>query len=142
VIVSLDAGALDALGGPDSPEKRRVRQAMEAARRTGRDVVAPTLVLAELHRGPWRAQRVDALLARYEGAIACRDTDRRLARLVGGILHAGASGSEDMVDAHVVAVVVEAGGGIILTGEADDLARLSAPYPAIVVENLSGRSRR
>jgi predicted nucleic acid-binding protein len=142
VIVSLDAGALDALAGSDSPERRRVRQAMEAARRTGRDVVAATLVLAELYRGPRRAQRIDALLSRHEGAIVCRDTDRRLARLVGGILHAGASGSEDIVDAHVVAAAVDAGGGIVLTGDVDDLARLSAPYPAVVVEHLSGPARR
>ena len=39
-----------------------------------------------------------------------------------------------IVDAHVVAVAVEAGGGILVTGDPDDLERLSAPYANIVVE--------
>jgi hypothetical protein len=38
---------------------------MEAAARTGQDVVVPTLVLAELYRGAGRSHLVDALLARH-----------------------------------------------------------------------------
>jgi hypothetical protein len=68
----------------------------------------------------------------------CRDTDVRLARLVGGVLHASSVGSEDMVDAHLVAVAVEAGGGVVLTGDTDDLERLGAPYRSIAVEGLTG----
>jgi hypothetical protein len=136
MIVALDGEALNALAGGDSFAKRRVRRAMEAAARMGRDVVVATLVLAELYRGPQRTQRVDALLARNEDAIDCRDTDRRLARLVGGVLHAANAGSEDIVHAHVVAVTVEAGGGLILTEDLDDLERLAAPYRTITVEGL------
>jgi predicted nucleic acid-binding protein len=138
MIVALDAEALNVLVGPDSLQKRRVRQAMTAADRVGRDVVAPTLVLAELHRGPRRTRSVDALLARHRRAIGCRDTDPGLARIVGGVLHASSSGSEDLVDAHVVAVAVEAGGGVVLTGDAGDLELLAAPYRTIVVEGLGG----
>jgi predicted nucleic acid-binding protein len=137
MIVSLDTAALDALADTDSPEKRRVRRALQAAQRTGSDVVVATVVLAELYRGSRRNQRVDALIARSGGVIDCRDTDRRLARLVGGVLHAAGAGSEDMVDAHVVAAAVEVGGGIVLTGDTDDLERLAAPYRTIVVEGLS-----
>jgi len=61
-----------------------------------------------------------------------------LARIVGGVLHASSSGSEDLVDAHVVAVAVEAGGGVVLTGDAGDLELLAAPYRTIVVEGLGG----
>ncbi|MGO9912149.1 MAG: VapC toxin family PIN domain ribonuclease [Acidimicrobiales bacterium] len=132
----MDSEAVNALAGPDSFEKRRVRRFMEAAERTGRDVVVATIVLAEMYRGSQQTQRVDALLARTEGALNCRDTDRRLARLVGGVLHAGGAGSEDIVDGHVVAVTVEAGGGVILTGDIDDLERLAAPYRTIMVEGL------
>jgi len=110
---------------------------MEAAARTGQDVVVPTLVLAELYRGAGRSHLVDALLARHEKAIACRDTDRNLARFVGAVLHAAGAGSEYIVDAHVVAIAAESGGGVLLTSDADDLGRLAAGYRSILVEPLS-----
>jgi predicted nucleic acid-binding protein len=136
LIVALDSEALMALAGADSGAKRRVRRAIEAASRTGHDVVVPTLVLAELYRGFGRSQLVDALLARHEEAIACRDTDRNLARFVGAVLHAAGVGSEYIVDAHVVAIAAEAGGGVLLTSDADDLRRLAAPYRSILVQPL------
>ena len=136
MIVALDSEALMALAGADSGAKRRVRRAIEAASRTGHDVVVPTLVLAELYRGFGRSQLVDALLARHEEAIACRDTDRNLARFVGAVLHAAGVGSEYIVDAHVVAIAAEAGGGVLLTSDADDLRRLAAPYRSILVQPL------
>lgn len=136
MIVALDAEAVVALGGRDTPAKRRVRRALESATRTRSDVVVPTLALAELYRGPARSQLVDALLARTEPAILARDTDRSLARFVGAILHAAGLGSEHIVDAHVIAVAVEAGGGIALTADPDDLGRLAAPYGSVVVEPL------
>lgn len=136
MIVALDSEALTALVGPDSGAKRRVRRAMEAAARTGHNVVVPTLVLAELYRGAGRSQLVDALLARHEEAITCRDTDRNLARFVGAVLHTAGVGSEYIVDAHVVAIAAEAGGGMLLTSDADDLSRLAAPYRSILVEPL------
>lgn len=137
MIVALDSEALTVLAGPDSKAKRRVRQAMEAAARTGQDVVVPTLVLAELYRGSGRSQLVDALLARHEEAVGCRDTDRDLARFVGAVLHTAGVGSEYIVDAHVVAVAAEAGGGVLLTSDADDLSRLAAPYRSILVQPLT-----
>lgn len=136
MIVALDCDAVDALAGRDSQAKRRIRRALEAAVRTRSDVVVPTLVLAELYRGTGRSQLVDALLARHEAAIETRDTDRSLARFVGAVLHAAGEGSEHMVDAHVVGVAVEAGGGVVLTGDADDLGRLAAPYRSVLVEPL------
>src|SRR5260370_39720779 len=101
---------------------------MEAAARTGQDVVVPTLVLAELYRGSGRSQLVDALLARHEEAIGCRDTDRNLARFVGAVLHAAAVGSDYIVGAHVVAIAAEAGGGGLPASDGGGLGRPSAPY--------------
>src|SRR5260370_24168514 len=101
---------------------------MEAAARTGQDVVVPTLVLAELYRGSGRSQLVDALLARHEEAIGCRDTDRNLARFVGAVLHAAAVGSDYIVSAHVVAIAAEAGGGVLLTEPSLHPVRLAPPY--------------
>jgi hypothetical protein len=56
---------------------------------------------------------------------------------VGTILHAAQAGSADIVDAHVVALAVEAGGGLVLTSDPADLERLTAPYPGVVVERLA-----
>lgn len=93
-------------------------------------MITPAVILAELYRGPGHNQIVDACLSR-ETAIGVRDTDRALARLVGGILSAAGAGSSDMADAHAVATAVEAGGGVVLTGDRRDLARLAAPYPNV-----------
>jgi len=41
-----------------------------------------------------------------------------------------------MVDAHVVAVAVEAGGGVVVTGDRADLERLSASYRHLAVERI------
>jgi hypothetical protein len=108
---------------------------VRAARRVGSDVIVPTVVLAELYR-PGRLALVDACLARRVEAPECRDTDRRLARLVGGVLAAAGSGSEDLADAHVVATAVEGGRSIVVTGDADDLERLAAPYASVTVVAL------
>jgi predicted nucleic acid-binding protein len=134
VIVALDAEAFSVLTGPDSPARRRVRKALKTAERRRATVVVPTVVLAELYRGNARSQRVDALLARSEKSIVLRDTDRTLARFVGAALHAAGLGSEHVVDAHVVATVVEGGGGIALTGDPDDLGRLADRYTTVVVK--------
>jgi predicted nucleic acid-binding protein len=136
MIVALESEALSALAGPDSARKRQVRRVLEAASRTGRDVVTPTLVLAESYRGRARTQVIDALLARHRPAITTRDTDRTLARLVGSVLHAGQASSVGIVDAHVVAIAAEAGGGLLLTGDAADLERLAVSYPGLVIEPL------
>lgn len=123
----LDAEAVSALVGSRARRRDEVRAAMAVALRLRRDVVVPTLVLAELYRGRGRSSLLDALLARELG-IVVRDTDRQLARLVGALLEGSGSGSEHIVDAHVVAVAVERGGGSILTGDPTDLERLAAPY--------------
>ena len=112
---------------------------MTAAARLRRDVAVPTVILAELYRGAGRNQMVDSLLARETEALELRDTDRVLARLVGGVLAAAGARSEDLADAHVVAVAVEAGGGVIMTTDDLDLSRLAGPYRTVVVEKLVSR---
>ena len=130
--VVLDAEALSSLAEPASSAAGTVRAALEAAARTKRDVIVPAVILAELYRGPQHNQVVDACLSREIG-IVVRDTDRSLARLVGGVLAAAGAGSEDLADAHTVATAVESGGGLALTGDPGDLERLAAPYPNVTV---------
>lgn len=131
----LDSEALSALGGLKSERQQEVRAAMRAAALMQRDVTVPAVILAELYRGPGRNQMIDACLARETG-LRIRDTDRSLARLVGGVLTGAKADSRHLADAHVVAVAVEAGGGIVLTGDEDDLAMLADPYPNITVRRL------
>lgn len=95
----------------------------------------PAVVLAELYRGSQRSQALDAFLSREPGIIV-RATDRTLARFVGGVLDAAGAGSEDMVDAHLVATAMEAAPGVVLTSDVEDLTRLAAPYGQITVSPL------
>lgn len=134
-VLVLDAEALSSLARPRSRRFGEVHAALEAARRLRREVVAPAVVLAEAYRGPGHNQVVDACLSR-EAGIAVRTTDRSFARLVGGVLAAARAGSQDMVDAHAVAAAVEAGGGVVLTGDQSDLERLAAPYPNVLITPL------
>jgi predicted nucleic acid-binding protein len=141
VRVVLDAEAVNALLQPGHPGRRTVRRALESARRLRRDPAAATVTLAELYRGAGRSQALDALLAREEpDGLLLRDTDRGFARLVGALLAEASAGSELLADAHAVAVAVEAGGGVVLTADPDDLGRIAAPYRTVVVEALPGSS--
>jgi hypothetical protein len=63
-------------------------------------------------------------------------TDRQRARLVGGVLTGAKADSRYLADAHVVAAAVETSGGVVLTGDPDDLVSLAAPYPNITVQSL------
>lgn len=131
-VLVLDAEALSALDRQRGPRFQEVRAALTAARRLNRDVVAPAVILAELYRGPGLNQVVDACLSR-ESFIDVRDTDRAFARYVGGVLTAAGADSSDLADAHAVAAAVEAGGGVILTVDQDDVNRLAAAYPTVQV---------
>lgn len=134
MILALDAEAFNALAGPASIRKQKVRRYLRRARLLDRRALVPCVVLAELYRGRGGNQLVDSCLARERESLTTRDTDRRLARIVGGVLAAANVGSALIVDAHVVALAVEAGGGVILTGDEQDLLRLSAPYHHVAVE--------
>lgn len=133
--VVLDAEALSALAGVDSQRKREVRAALTIAGRLQREVVVPAVVLAELYRGQGHSALVDACLSRETGLLI-RDTDRPLARLVGGVLTAAGLGSQHIVDAHVVAAAVERGGGMVLTGDTTDLELLATSYRGVRVHGL------
>ena len=131
----LDAEALSLLASGRAGE-RRVRAALTAARALDRPVLVPAVVLAELYRGGGHDQRVDACLAR-EGGIDVVDTDRALARRVGHLLAGAGLGSAHVVDAHTVAVAVSRGGGVVLTGDPDDIGRIAAPHAGVAVQRTS-----
>lgn len=129
---------MNALTERRHPSRRRLRQALEAARRIRRDVVIATVTLAELYRGASHSAELDAFLSREErDGLTLRDTDRHFARLVGSVLAEAGVGSEHLADAHAVAAAVEVGGGVVLTGDPNDLSRLAAPYRTILIEPLT-----
>ncbi|WP_415103128.1 PIN domain-containing protein [Micropruina sp.] len=76
---------------------------------------------------------VDSCLGRHSG-IDVVDTTRTLARTIGNLLARAGRGSVDHVDAAVVATALAAGGGVIATGDPDDLDALAAGLPGISVE--------
>jgi predicted nucleic acid-binding protein len=134
----LDAEAVNALLDPRHPAEQKVRKAMEAARRLGRDVAIATGTLGELYRGGGRNQAIDAMIAREsKNGLLLRDTDRSLARLIGALLTEADASSALFADAHPVAVAVEAGGGVVQTADPDDLGRLAAPYRTVVIDPLA-----
>ena len=128
----LDSEALSSLSRQQGQRFAETRAALEAARRLRRDVIVPAVILAELYRGPKQNQVVDSCLSRETG-LNVRDTDRAFARLVGAVLGAAKASSEGLADAHCVAAAVEAGGGVVVTGDERDLGRLAAPYPNVQI---------
>lgn len=130
----LDAAGLAALA-TDRPSDR-LRALLTEAHRRGRAVLAPTVACAEVARGRSRTRALESAIARHDRdrgerpAIRLVDTDFPLARQVGAILDATDQGSEHLVDAHVVAVCVPTGGGLVVTSDPDDIAALAAAVPA------------
>lgn len=131
----LDSAALSRLINA-GPGETTIRAAMTAARNLGSNVIAPAAVLAEMYRGGRHDQALDSYLSRDE-PIEVTPTDRNLASRVGNILARAGRGSQDHVDACVVAACLRAGGGVILTMDLADVPVLSADYPGISVETLS-----
>lgn len=140
--VVLDADGLDALSAPQPPPL--VRALLREAWSRDREVLVPAVVCAEVCRGARRTRSVEAALARHRTERGQRppvrvvDTDFPLARLVGAILHGVGAGSEDLVDAHVVALCSTRGGGLVVTADPDDIERLAqaAPSTRVVIRRV------
>jgi len=67
------------------------------------------------------------------------DTDFALTRQVGAVLYGAATGSADLADAHVVAVCARRGGGLVITSDVGDIARLAAAVPSARIVSRSAR---
>jgi predicted nucleic acid-binding protein len=141
--VVLDAGGLDALCEPRPPVQ--FRALLEQAWNQGREVLVPAVVCAEVCRGVSHTRRVEAAVARYDTVRGHRppvrlvSTDFTLARQVGAVLHSTGSGTEDIVDAHVVATCALYGGGLVITADSDDIQRLATAVPSVRIVTRSAR---
>jgi predicted nucleic acid-binding protein len=137
----LDAAGLDELIA--SRPSDTFRALLAEALRRGREVIAPTLVCSEVARGQARTRALETAVARHQRASGERpavrlvDTDFALARQVGAILHTSkAAGSDRTVDAHVVAVCLSAGAGLVVTADPDDISHLVGAVPAVRVRTV------
>ena len=114
-----------------------LRDLLHEAAARDRPVLIPAVVCAEACRGAARTRQVEVALARYRTrtatlpAVEVVDTDFELARQVGMVLNAAKAGTEDIVDAHVVSVCIDFGGGVVVTSDPDDIHRLAAAVPSI-----------
>lgn len=139
--VVLDAAGLDELAA--SRPSDLFRELLAEAHRRGREVLVPTVVCAEVARGPARTRALEAALARHARSTAARqpvrlvDTDLVLAKQVAAVLHAAGLGSAHIVDAHVVAVAVPAGGALIVTADPGDVALLADAVPAARIRTVT-----
>lgn len=96
-------------------------------------MLVPAAVLAEQYRSGAH-QVVDSYLGRATGILVA-DTTRPLARRIGNLLVRARRGSEDHVDATAVAVAAD-GGGVILTGDPDDLGAIADGLLNVAIEAL------
>ena len=131
----LDAAGLAALSAARPSDA--MRALLGEAHRRGREVITPTVVCAEVARGAARTRALEATVSRHDRhrgeqpPLRLVDTDFAVARQVGAILEATRNGSDRIVDAHVVAVCIPPGGGLVVTSDPDDVVALASAVPAI-----------
>ena len=120
----LDSGAVIALSRNDE----RSRAVLAAAREAGVEVSIPSVVVAETVRGSAEDASVDRVI-RAVGEVT--SADEHTGRVAGGLL--GAARSSAAVGAVVVASAIELGGGVVLTGDPDDLEPHATDHPEIII---------
>lgn len=123
----LDSGAVIALARGD----QRARAVLAAAWEAGAEVAIPSVVLAETVRG----SATDAPVNRVIKSVGeIRPADEMTGRVAGALL--GTARSTATVDALVVASAIDLGGGVVLTGDPDDLDALAGDHPEVVIRAL------
>ncbi|MGN6695992.1 MAG: PIN domain-containing protein [Aquihabitans sp.] len=141
--IVLDSAGLDALAGARPPTAFRALLSEAWGRQ--REVIVPAIVCAEVCRTAAKTRAVESAISRHDGrsgerpAVRVIDTTFDLARSVGAILARSRATSPDIVDAHVVAVAARHGGGLVVTSDPDDIARLADAVPAARILTRSPR---
>lgn len=132
----LDTRALEVVADPkaDISAARHMRDMLASAARMGIPVRVPTAVLAEAYRGIPADTGLDRVLARGIRPFA---TGQAAARLAGGLRYRDRLDSCHTVDALVVATAIRLGGGIVATGDPEDLRSLAREHSNIKVQPLS-----
>lgn len=121
---TFDAGALIAIDRDD----RRVTVLLARARETHARITVPATALAQAVRHPDRQARLTRLIRQPTTDVV--DLDRVDATNVGRVL--AASGSADVVDAHVVICARRAGQRVV-TSDPEDLRALDPTLPVLAI---------
>lgn len=121
MIFTFDTGMLIAL----ERRKRRAIEAFQAIVRRGFLPVVPSVVYAEWWRG--RSDIREEILA----AVIVEGMPPLLCRAAGEAL--GAVRGSSLPDAVVMASAALRGGGVVYTGDVDDLTRLTRHFPTVLV---------
>jgi predicted nucleic acid-binding protein len=134
----LDSEALSALALGTPVPGRRLVALLATAAQLNRPVLLASVVAAEVCRGDARTRSVESFLSRHRrsrgsSSVVLVDTTFELARRVGLVLHAAHRSSADLVDAHLVALCIASGGGLVVTSDPDDIRALAAPFPGLRV---------
>jgi hypothetical protein len=122
--ITLDAGGLIALDRGDRSTVVLLARAAE----TNSTITVPTTALAQAIRRPERQARLARLIRQPTTDVV--DLDRVDATHVGRLL--AASGTTDVVDAHVV-VCARRNATPVLTSDPDDLSRLDPGVEVVTV---------
>ena len=122
--ITLDAGGLIALDRGD----RNAVVLLARAAETNSTITVPTTALAQAIRRPERQARLARLIRQPTTDVV--DLDRVDATHVGRLL--AASGTTDVVDAHVV-VCARRAATPVLTSDPDDLSRLDPVVEVVTV---------
>lgn len=133
--VVLDTRAVEVLADrtADLGAARHLRDLLAWAARRDVPIRIPTAVLAEAYRGTGADVGVDRVLSSGVRAIT---VGRTTARVAGALRHRDGLDSCHTVDALVVATAVRLGGGIIATGDPDDIGALARDHPNVAVDAL------
>jgi PIN domain len=131
----LDTRAVEVLADhrADPAAAGHLRDLLAWAARRDVPVRIPTAVLAEAYRGTGADVGVDRVLHSGVRAIT---VGRAAARIAGALWHRDALDPCHTVDALVVATALRLGGGIIVTGDPDDIERLSRDHPNVAVKGI------
>lgn len=122
--VTFDTGGLIALDRGD----RRVLALLARASERGMRVTVPATALAQAIRNPARQVRLTRLIRQPNTDLVPLDGPD--ATTTGLVL--AASGTKDIVDAHVV-VCARRAGQFVVTSDADDLRRIDAELPLLAL---------
>lgn len=111
-----------------------VRDLITSAERTETPVRVPTTVLAEAYRGTSADASIDRVLGTTIRPITL---GRAMARRAARLKHRDKLDSCHTVDASVIATSIRLGGGIVITGDPDDLKSLAREHPNVKVHALN-----
>jgi predicted nucleic acid-binding protein len=134
IAIILDAAALDG-----EPYSAATRGLIERTLERDGELWCSAVNLAEVCRGRARTSEVESFLSRgiriglKKISLNVRSTDEAFAKRVGTLLCASSRGSENLADAHVVALCADFETAIVLTTDPEDILSLAESIPAVRV---------